>query len=133
MATLLTNPGTAEVPLEEERLNYLNVSHGWKSWLLTVDHKRIALLYLFSITLMFFIGGTFAILVRLHLTSPTGIFAPETYNRLFTMHGCLRCLQLRAAVWIRDGLSTLRTARRIQIRMFWRRLWARSLRDSRPF
>jgi cytochrome c oxidase subunit 1 len=87
MATLLTNPGTAEVPLEEERLNYLNVSHGWKSWLLTVDHKRIALLYLFSITLMFFIGGTFAILVRLHLTSPTGIFAPETYNRLFTMHG----------------------------------------------
>ena len=87
MATLLTNPGTAEVPLEEERLNYLNASYGWKSWLLTVDHKRIALLYLFSITLMFFMGGAFAILVRLHLTTPTGLFAPEVYNRLFTMHG----------------------------------------------
>jgi cytochrome c oxidase subunit 1 len=87
MATLLTNPATTESPREEEPLNYLNATHGWQSWLLTVDHKRIALLYLFSITLMFFMGGTFAILVRLHLTSPTGIFAPEVYNRFFTMHG----------------------------------------------
>jgi cytochrome c oxidase subunit 1 len=37
--------------------NYLNVAFGWKSWLLTVDHKRIAILYLISITLMFFVGG----------------------------------------------------------------------------
>jgi cytochrome c oxidase subunit 1 len=88
MATLVTRPtGYSDTPSEEEPLNYLNVTHGWKSWLLTVDHKRIALLYLFSITLMFFMGGTFAILVRLHLTSPNGLFAPEVYNRLFSMHG----------------------------------------------
>ncbi len=72
-----------------EPVNYLNVQHGWKSWLLTTDHKRIALLYLFSITLMFIAGGTFAMLVRIHLTQPTGLFAPETYNRLFTMHGVI--------------------------------------------
>jgi cytochrome c oxidase subunit 1 len=88
MATLVTGtPGSAEGPLFEEKVNYLNASQGWQSWLFTVDHKRIALLYLFSITLMFFIGGSFAVLVRLHLTQPTGLFAPETYNRLFTMHG----------------------------------------------
>ena len=73
----------------QEPVNYLNVQHGWKSWLLTTDHKRISLLYLFSITLMFITGGTFAMLVRIHLTQPQGLFAPETYNRLFTMHGVI--------------------------------------------
>ena len=83
MATLATtNPRTPDDPIEDEPVNYLNVAHGWKSWLLTVDHKRIALLYLFSITAMFFIGGAFAILVRLHLTTPNGLFSPEVYNRL---------------------------------------------------
>ncbi len=57
----------AEVPVES-RIHYLNASYGIKSWLLTTDHKRIALLYLGSITLMFFIGGVFAaVLMRLHL------------------------------------------------------------------
>jgi cytochrome c oxidase subunit 1 len=84
MATI-TRP-TPEIEAEEP-VNYLNVEHGWKSWLLTTDHKRIALLYLFSITFMFIIGGAFAVLVRIHLLRPQGLFAPETYNRLFTMHG----------------------------------------------
>jgi cytochrome c oxidase subunit 1 len=65
------------------------VEHGWKSWLFTTDHKRIAMLYVFSITAMFMVGGTFAMLMRLHLTRPEGIFAPETYNRFFTMHGVI--------------------------------------------
>ena len=50
-------------PLDHE--HYLNVSYGVKSWLLTRDHKRIALLYLISITLFFFLGGLFAVLIRL--------------------------------------------------------------------
>ncbi len=88
MATLVTNPEAADQdPYGVDQVNYLNVEHGWKSWLFTVDHKRIAMLYLFSITLMFFIGGSFALLVRLHLTVPNGLFSPEEYNRLFTMHG----------------------------------------------
>src|SRR5271169_4586895 len=53
--------------------NYLNADYGWKSWLFTTDHKRIALLYLFSITAFFFIGGTFAVGMRLNLVTPNGL------------------------------------------------------------
>ena len=61
---------------------------GIKSWLLTTDHKRIALLYLASITLMFFVGGFMAVLMRLHLIDPAGALVhPDTFNKLFTMHG----------------------------------------------
>jgi cytochrome c oxidase subunit 1 len=77
-----------ELP-SEARVNYLNVDHSVKSWLLTHDHKRIALLYLVSITLMFFVGGFFAVLMRLNLIEPTGLVAPETYNKLFSMHGII--------------------------------------------
>jgi cytochrome c oxidase subunit I len=71
-------------------VNYLNVKHTLKSWLLTTDHKRIALLYLGSITLLFFVGGFAAMLMRLNLLEPSGaIVHPETYNKLFTMHGII--------------------------------------------
>src|SRR5689334_9448838 len=77
-------------PSLESRLHYLNVSYGIKSWLLTTDHKRIGLLYLASITLMFFVGGAAAVLMRLHLIEPTGaLVQPETYNKLFSMHGII--------------------------------------------
>ena len=70
------------------RVDYLNVSYGVRSWLLTVDHKRIGLLYLMSITLMFFVGGVYAALIRLELATPQGdLFPADTYNKLFTMHG----------------------------------------------
>jgi len=68
--------------------NYLNVSYGIRSWLFTADHKRIALLYLGSVTLMFLLGGLFAALVRLELLTPAGdMFQADTYNKIFTMHG----------------------------------------------
>lgn len=76
-----------EAPAIMAEENYLNVDHTWKSWLFTTDHKRIAILYLISITFMFFIGGMFAVLFRINLLSPTGIFPAEVYNRLFSMHG----------------------------------------------
>jgi cytochrome c oxidase subunit I len=76
-----------EVPAES-RVNYLNATYGIKSWLLTTDHKRIALLYLASVSFMFFIGGLFAVLMRIHLIEPEGaLVQPETYNKLFTLHG----------------------------------------------
>jgi cytochrome c oxidase subunit I len=76
-----------EVPAES-RVNYLNASYGIKSWLFTTDHKRIALLYLASITFMFFVGGTAAVLMRIHLIEPQGaLVQPETYNKLFSIHG----------------------------------------------
>src|ERR1700756_1740675 len=76
-----------EVPAGS-RVNYLNASYGIKSWLFTTDHKRIALLYLASITFMFFVGGTAAVLMRIHLIEPSGaLVQPETYNKLFSIHG----------------------------------------------
>src|SRR5712692_7919967 len=70
------------------REHYLNATYGIRSWLLTTDHKRIALLYLVSVTFFFFIGGAFATMIRIHLLTPTGLLVtPETYNKLFTMHG----------------------------------------------
>ena len=73
-------------PSSEE--NYLNAEYGVRSWLLTTDHKRIALLYLFSITVMFFLGALFALIIRLELLTPAGdLVRADTYNKMFTMHG----------------------------------------------
>jgi cytochrome c oxidase subunit I len=70
------------------RTNYLNADYGIRSWLLTTDHKRIGLLYLGSITVMFLIGGIFALLIRLELLTPAAdLVSADTYNKLFTMHG----------------------------------------------
>src|SRR6476646_2546730 len=68
--------------------HYLNDNYGIRSWLLTKDHKRIAILYLVSITFFFFLGGLFAALIRLELLTPQGdLFQSDTYNKLFSMHG----------------------------------------------
>jgi cytochrome c oxidase subunit 1 len=68
--------------------HYLNADYGWRSWLFTVDHKRIALLYLISISLMFALGGMFAVLIRLELLTPAGdMLSSDSYNKVFTMHG----------------------------------------------
>jgi cytochrome c oxidase subunit 1 len=81
---------TSEAPALPRQQHYLNVSYGWKSWLLTIDHKRIAMLYLASVSLMFLLGGVFAVLVRLELITPAGdLMQSEVYNRAFTMHGVL--------------------------------------------
>ena len=68
--------------------HYLNDGFGIKSWLLTRDHKRIGLLYLAAVTLFFFVGGAFAVLIRLELATPPGdLVSDDIYNQLFTMHG----------------------------------------------
>jgi len=71
-------------------LHYLDHDFGWRSWLLTTDHKRIGILYLVSVTLFFFLGGVMALLVRLELLTPPGdLVSADQYNRLFTAHGIL--------------------------------------------
>ncbi len=75
-------------PSTKERRNYLNDEYGVLSWLLTKDHKRIAILYLFSVTLFFVVGGIFAFLMRLELLTPEGdMFTSDTYNKFFSLHG----------------------------------------------
>ena len=78
----------ATAVVSTERKNYINAEYGIRSWLLTTDHKRIALLYLLSITFFFFIGGFFALLIRLELLTPAGdLMTADMYNKAFTMHG----------------------------------------------
>src|ERR1041385_8031457 len=75
-------------PPAPSRINYLNSEYGLKSWLLTRDHKRIALLYLGSISFFFIIGGIYAMLIRLELLTPQGdLLQSTTYNKGFTQHG----------------------------------------------
>ncbi|MDQ6911295.1 MAG: cbb3-type cytochrome c oxidase subunit I, partial [Verrucomicrobiota bacterium] len=82
--TLQAQPQT----IARARPNYLNERVTIRSWLLTTDHKRIALLYMVSITFFFFIGGAAATLMRLELLTPQGdLVTSETYNKLFTIHG----------------------------------------------
>jgi cytochrome c oxidase subunit 1 len=77
-----------EPPASAARRSYLGDGTTVASWLLTKDHKRIAILYLISITLFFFIGGAFAVMIRLELLTPQGdLVSAETYNKLFSMHG----------------------------------------------
>jgi cytochrome c oxidase subunit 1 len=74
----------------ETDVNFLNVHFGVRSWLLTTDHKRIAILYLVVVTLMFFVGGAAATFIRLNLLTPAGdLTTADTYNKLFTAHGII--------------------------------------------
>lgn len=83
MATAVVQP---TIPKE----HFLNHEFGILSWLLTRDHKRIGILYLFTITGFFFVGGFFAVLIRLNLLTPNGdLVSADTYNKLFTMHGIM--------------------------------------------
>src|SRR5512143_292426 len=75
---------------EQPEVNYLNVSHTVKSWLLTTDHKRIAILYMVSISVMFILGSFGAAAVRAELAQPQGrLLTHEGYNRMFSMHGII--------------------------------------------
>ena len=78
------------LPAEAPRENYLNSKLGIMSWLLTVDHKRIGLLYIATLSVFFFLGGVFAGIIRLELLTPEGdLLSSESYNRAFTGHGVL--------------------------------------------
>jgi cytochrome c oxidase subunit I len=67
---------------------YLNAGYSAWSWLFTVDHKRIAILYMVSVTIYFFVGGAAAVLFRLELMTPEAdLLISENYNKLFTLHG----------------------------------------------
>lgn len=76
---------------EKEEPNYLNWEKGFRSWWMSVDHKRLGLMYLVSILFFFVLGGLMALLVRIELWSPeAGILkSANNYNRTFTAHGVL--------------------------------------------
>jgi len=77
-------------PEENPEIHYLNSERGLWSWLSTVDHKRIGLMYLASIAIFFFIGGVLALVLRTELLSPAQSFLDaDVYNQVFTLHGAI--------------------------------------------
>ncbi len=80
------NSGVAEEP----KLNYLTNGSTLRSWLLTKDHKRIAIMYLITVSMFFFMGGLYAAAIRLELLTPASdLLQTGTYNKVFTQHGIL--------------------------------------------
>lgn len=95
MSVTAIQPSETGVPTrgatpEPVREDYLNTNHSISSWLLTKDHKRIAIMYLIGITIAFGLGGLAAGLVRFELTAPKGQFlSSEAYNKVFSAHGII--------------------------------------------
>ena len=82
-----SSPLNASPPVYPE-VNYLNADRGVWSWLTTIDHKRIAVMYLISVMFAFLLGGIFAMALRVELLTPgPTIMGANTYNRMFTLHG----------------------------------------------
>jgi cytochrome c oxidase subunit 1 len=70
--------------------NYLNAQKGIRSWLLTLDHKRIGVMYLALVVVGFALGGFFALALRVELLTPgPTVMDAMTYNRMFTLHGVI--------------------------------------------
>ena len=83
----MTTPSEAVAPKAPAR-NYLTNGQTIRSWLLTVDHKRIGLLYLVSITVMFVVGGLAASAIRIELLTPEGdVLSHDGFNKMFSLHG----------------------------------------------
>jgi cytochrome c oxidase subunit 1 len=78
------------IPALRDQQDYLNASYKVKSWLLTLDHKRIGIMYMISITFFFVLGGLYATAIRVELLTPQGdLVQAETYNKMFTAHGVI--------------------------------------------
>ncbi len=87
MATLTLPVVKSQGPAKPD---YLNDPKGIMSWLVTVDHKRIGVMYLWSVLFAFLLGGLFALLLRLELLTPGEDFmSADTYNKVFTLHGAI--------------------------------------------
>ena len=77
-------------PPKADSDNYLTHDKGFLSWALTLDHKRIGVMYLASVLAAFALGGTFALILRTELLTPgKTIIEHDTYNQMFTMHGAV--------------------------------------------
>ncbi len=76
-------------PAPAAQKNYLNAEKGIWSWLTTVDHKRIGIMYLVSTMTAFSLGGLFALALRIMLLKPGPGQHGELYNQLFTLHGAV--------------------------------------------
>jgi len=95
MSAISSQTATQVHSEHEKPSNYLNHGKGFLSWALTVDHKRIGLMYMVAVLIAFFIGGMFAVALRTELITPgptlssNPTIAYELYNHIFTIHGAV--------------------------------------------
>jgi len=92
MATAATSPHSHDTGVHGDppEPSYLTVKRGFRNWIVTLDHKRIGVMYLIGITTSFLLGGVFALLVRTELFLPGSQLVNEAqYNQLFTLHGAI--------------------------------------------
>ena len=89
--TTITNEPIVAEPSGFPHGDYLTCDKGWKSWLFTLDHKRIGVMYMLGVLFSFFLGGMMALLIRTELLTPSPwmIRSGDTYNQLFTLHGAI--------------------------------------------
>ena len=106
MAATTANPSTAETALRLRPRPQL-IAHGvdretrgWTSWLTTTDHKKIGILYLWTVLVFFILGGVEALLIRTQLAVPENTFlTPEKYNQILTMHGTTMIFLVIVPLW----------------------------------
>ncbi len=106
MATTSTPETTSAQPILERPVPHI-ISHavrgpheGWTSWFTTTDHKKIGIMYLYTVLVFFVLGGVEALLIRLQLGAPENtLVTPEVYNQLFTMHGTTMIFLVIVPVW----------------------------------
>ncbi|HEX2437423.1 MAG TPA: cbb3-type cytochrome c oxidase subunit I, partial [Methylomirabilota bacterium] len=73
---------------------------GWTSWITTTDHKKIGIMYLYTVLAFFLLGGVEALLLRIQLGAPDNTFlSPEKYNQIFTMHGTTMIFLVVVPLW----------------------------------
>lgn len=94
MSTIISSKPASAVgghaPDDHAAVNYINHETTIASWLLTLDHKRIGILYLAAMTAMFILGGFYAGLLRAELITPKGdLLSSDFYNKSFTAHGVI--------------------------------------------
>ena len=96
MATTKTSPATTRNDGPVNEPDYLNTHKGQplgariKSWMFTLDHKRIGAMYLTGILISLILGGVFALLIRTELwTTGKQLVEQDTYNKFFTLHGAV--------------------------------------------
>ncbi|MEN9668685.1 MAG: hypothetical protein RLZZ386_592, partial [Planctomycetota bacterium] len=89
MTTIVT-PRPELLDTSATKDNYLTYTRGFLSWALTLDHKRIGVMYMSAVLASFFVGGVFALLLRTELLTPgRTIVSADTYNQFFTLHGAI--------------------------------------------
>ena len=75
-------------------------ARGWTSWITTTDHKKIGIMYLYTVLAFFLLGGVEALLLRIQLGAPDNTFlSPEKYNQIFTMHGTTMIFLVVVPLW----------------------------------